>query len=887
MFDLWYREHLEDQAKTEITKILPRLEYKRRTSIAHYFFSFLVAVIAFVILFVTHISSPYNEDLKYYILTFGIILSGVLVIVSQFLKRNSNFIRYLIHVHGNASNYIKKRTFMDPLYWHFFTILLILCIPLLLLFVMTIITWNGNSEIWVTVGSESHNLHVESIKQFSSLILAIVSAQLAIFTFMFSYLLGRYSSQIVKSLMTHHTVLLLWAFSIAVLLLLWIFYLYGYPYLIEDYINPIFITIIIFSLIMTIWVCVSGIHPEKAVLYAGKKFARKTRKHVKKSTLVLEKKFSKFWAVFNWAGLDWRETERFKLYEPPSKGLPFVMGYLSNLFNAAYKAVEENQQDLVHNSLIAILNVLKTYIENRKTYYGSRDNVLNETNDQMAALLKATCNSPNEHMSTLVIRCIGNIGLYSLQIEERPSVEVPNLLYGPPPKRHEISLLWTGLLKEAFELTHKLQRTTAPYEAIDQLKLMGIISHNNEYFETMATTFFSNIMNIHTTSVNNKDEYHRLLGQKCIEAIMYIFALTSQDSRTYNCSIDFRPFNQCVHSLKRMAQGQFLIDKNNFTFEGFGNILTSKTKESQIILQDIFYLIMEQNVSEDRQKSIVINDLENLIDLVAEFAKIGISQGAVDCGMFINAFYEIAYLIIRKSPESMKKYECERKSDIPVLYERPSTQDQKEAKIFTVWRDLFSVFFDKRIIGLDWEQKMCAILGIGFTNINIRESELLKNQLLECIDLLRNRVIKTQIENNRNVDHWWPYLQLLGAWVSEFVKESKISIEIASEVGKLKPFHSYLHGYSGQSKFEAYGYPSVFHGDFFIPRMNNLMTQGYITEKDIKQIICWQEMLMNEDLLISYHKEIEKTRSPLREQYYKELREKKKERNKDNQTEEN
>lgn len=238
-------------------------------------------------------------------------------------------------------------------------------------------------------------------------------------------------------------------------------------------------------------------------------------------------------------------------------------------------------------------------------------------------------------------------------------------------------------------------------------------------------------------------------------------------------------------------------------------------------------------------------------------------------------------------PKSLAECDDESESDVPFRLERPSPQDELDAKIFTAWRDLFSIFFDKHIIGWDWEQYICSILGIGFANIEGRGSDVLQNQLLESVQHLRQSIVNAQSDGSRNVEHWWPYLQLIGAWTSGFsVEEAGLSEEIAEEVGRLKPFRSFMHGYSGDSRFEPYGYPTVFYTDFFLPRPSNLVPQGYITGEDKNQFIRWQASLMSSELLLAYHKEVEKTRAPLREEFYKRLRERREERENREQTKE-
>ena len=173
-----------------------------------------------------------------------------------------------------------------------------------------------------------------------------------------------------------------------------------------------------------------------------------------------------FWKFLLNLGFDWRNPERLKFFEPPNKGVAVTNSYLSGLFNAANKAIHENQQELLSASLFSIGTILRTYTKVRRSYYGSTDFVFTYTNDQMAALLKASSKSPNEYLILEIVRYIGSIGSLSLQISELPK----NIEKGRPkrdmPKDHTLSLAWLGLLGEGFEHSHFLMRSTAASEAI-------------------------------------------------------------------------------------------------------------------------------------------------------------------------------------------------------------------------------------------------------------------------------------------------------------------------------------------------------------------------------------------------------------------------------------
>jgi len=169
MLDL-LREDLENQVITDVAKLLPKLEDQRRTSIAHYTFCLFAAVIAFSILFGAQVLAARSTDIEHFVLTIGIVFSALFMTFSQFLKRNTAFIGFLLRGQAKFSRHIKTRTFFDPLYWQFYAILLLLCLPMLILLALTVAFWKGDPEVWVSAGSKLHAANVEAIKQFMSVV---------------------------------------------------------------------------------------------------------------------------------------------------------------------------------------------------------------------------------------------------------------------------------------------------------------------------------------------------------------------------------------------------------------------------------------------------------------------------------------------------------------------------------------------------------------------------------------------------------------------------------------------------------------------------------------------------------------------------------------------
>jgi len=877
MLDFGIDEYFQNEAIKGFHQVSPKLQYQRRIGIAHYLFSVIAGVFGLSVLLFSHMLAARYVDAASTILVVGVLCAALFVLLSQWLKRNARFLAALVIRASRVRAYLRSKTSFDPLYYQFVATVILVWLPLSLILAGVVIGSRGSgSYVWTDVGSALYARNVDVLKELMSFALTIGGAQLALFTFMFSYLLGKYSSRIVGAVVKHRAVVGLWGSSLWMFVVSWVLFSYGYPQLLQHLISPIFLFMTVVCLVLTVWVSISGIHPERGVLYASTRFGRQIRRSLKPCAIVWDGKPSRFWAILRSSGLDWRNPERWNPCEPPPRGLELVTTHMASLLNAANRAVDENSVELLRYSLTAILNLIGTYVDIRKTYFSSEDPVLTETNHQMAALLKATSSSSNEYMPTLVIQAVGNIGALSLKLAELPPVtqSAPVHLFGPVSKRHALSLLWAALLEEGFQLTHSLMRTSAPFEAIDRLTIMGLLSHQNEYYDTMATTFFAHIEAIDNICLSHPDAYHRELARRCIEGMLTIFLRASSGMSPWAAGVH-DTFDQCAASIEKMAKIQFTLDKQApFDPNVCGTILTSKSSDRQVVLQDVFYTTLSRSVSEDWQRRRTGQDLRKLLALIRILAEASLEESATDVWTFVRALYEVGYLLLRGLPGALLLQEEPPEEPLLARLPEPSLQELLQAGLFDVWRRLYGLLLNGPPTASEWKQHMAGLLGIGFAVLRDREDAALKDELVACIQELRRLIGEMHGKGSSYVDEFWAYLQLAGAWLYHLTDEKALAREIADEIGRLRPLDNLRRGYSSNSRFEPYGYPSVHRfSDFGLPRQENLLAQGYLAKDDISRILGWQALLMDETALLDYHLIVEKTRKPLREEFYRKLRE--------------
>ena len=341
---------------------------------------------------------------------------------------------------------------------------------------------------------------------------------------------------------------------------------------------------------------------------------------------------------------------------------------------------------------------------------------------------------------------------------------------------------------------------------------------------------------------------------------------------------------QLADTIFSMATSHFQVDKlPMFNFKDVNNILTSKLEESELILQDVFFVIMSRSFTERWEQRCAVEDLKCIIELLVNLTRSGVEQKISGNGGFVSALYEIGYFVLRGLPPQFAQIK-QPEVDRSILYEReePSNQQIIEEALLKAWLELFPILMKRDThLGLEGHQSFFSIVGLGMVVYAERGDETLKEKLIQIVTEYFSSCIRQNKDADRGLrGDWWDYLQLFGAWCSHFLHEKDLAKTIAAAVGIGRPFSYSMGGLIGGSshgRYGSYGYPSGgLHSDFSLPWLRNLQPQQYLGEQDWKRFKSWQEQLMNEEVLLSYFEIVEETRKPLRDKCYKEMRDREK-----------
>ena len=599
----YIRQLMERDAATKASEQIPKAHYYREISITFYSIALSVAFLSYIVLLCSCYLSTLYADYSIITYIFPIVFITFLVISSEILKRQTIFLNRVINLKRIISSYIIKKKQIDFFYVHFWLVLLLIYLP----FAFTIIIVYLLHSPWTEISSNLNDPTIQSLSHLIPLAAAIIAGQIALFTFMLGQLLAKYSSSIAMTIIKHRTILSLWVSSICSLFVTYCCLMFGYPSVLKNIIVPFLFMLNIFCLAITITVANTGIQTDKAFIYAGMSLSRKIRRIFKPSILPPNGKPSRFWHVLSFLGLDWRDPERMNLFTPPNKGIAITISSLRSLFNAANKAIEENQQELLLAILSAIIEITVAYTNIRASYYGSEDEVYSFLNNQMAPLLKSASKSPNEYMITDLVRVSGILGIRSLDIAGLPESIGAQKEYPGMKKSHSLSTFWINLLEEAFELCFTLLRTTAPTEAIQQLKNIAFVAYQKGYTDVIPVSYIPAIRKIHTNCLVSPEFYHLFIAGYSLQSVLKLWAIACV-SVGRGIGI-FNVNKELGDTILELAKNQFISEKlPSFNFYDATNILLSKLKRSEFIIQDIFVIILYRKFSEQLEQRVTIEE---------------------------------------------------------------------------------------------------------------------------------------------------------------------------------------------------------------------------------------------------------------------------------------
>ena len=108
-------------------------------------------------------------------------------------------------------------------------------------------------------------------------------------------------------------------------------------------------------------------------------------------------------------------------------------------------------------------------------------------------------------------------------------------------------------------------------------------------------------------------------------------------------------------------------------------------------------------------------------------ATAAVSNKIFSTDTYVEALYEISYMVLRGLPEQYNGSETLNDDDIEFRGPRQSEPEVLEKELFDCWSKLFPVFFTAEThLGLDWKQNFFGIIGIGMVRYSDFNRDSLK-----------------------------------------------------------------------------------------------------------------------------------------------------------------
>jgi hypothetical protein len=499
---------------------------------------------------------------------------------------------------------------------------------------------------------------------------------------------------------------------------------------------------------------------------------------------------------------------------------------LRPLFNVLNQAIRDGQHEVFDAGLEAIYSLVSAYTERRKLYFGGEDRVFAFLNDQFAGILTATSKDSNQYLITDVTGYVSAVGRLALKIAPYPR-DHSQERFTTVHSSHDLVIAWFRLLQESFELSHVLMRSTAASTALIEAGSLAASAVQSGYSDVVNYTYLPTIENVHGICCLNADAYHSYLAGECIRGILQLWAFSFSVN-----NVDVGLHDAMINALKATFEAQMIRPRQLLDSNEPISLLTAKTSEQVIILQDIWFMALTLPCDDDTRR-VRISRATDLLELLPTWVRRAIETRQILVQYLVQAFYEMAYGAMR-------------------AFDSLTPRVRREAidKIFNCWDELLEFLIQPRRADVfEWQYYLFSVIGYAMP-LGERDAEpLLKawvgRSLLKFLTLVGKRKDNA---DDRVPSELYDYLQLVGAWSAVFLADEVVAGKIARMLAESYPRRDPFYG-SGEP-FGSLGYPTLHHSDFFLPNLMNIRI--HVSQEQWNEFQEIQSRVMAAEVLIPY-----------------------------------
>lgn len=845
------KEDTEQQARTELNRELGRVRLSNWATTV----SFLILLIAVagsgasVWLAIDLVRTA--RSLPTFCLSFGIGIVGIAwVICLGVLRRRKEFVLVWARRLYNTYTEMQTKAYRDFLFPHFcaavgILILVVVCATILFL-------QSTPSDLLHTFSAVNALDHLRSLRGW---LVALLGAELTLLTFLFGSLVGKYSGVLARSLLTHPaivTTLLLPTLGISVVVAAE----FGYSTLYVAALERVFYLMSLLGLLLVAWITVTGVETDKAVRYAGIAFARSIRRIIKKPHIapgvsdppkasVWQRTLARLW-------LPVIDLERLQSLQPFPFRLSKIKRLYMGLFNAAHRAVNEQQHEVVTSALNALVDMTEAYADRRRLYFSIQDEIATYANHQMSAFMNVVARDPNQELLREATVAVGHMGQSILKFARYPDLpEAPDTLQVGPTSTHEFSGLWVGLLEEAFAHGAAMQRSTASHEVLDQVVDVSYAATKLGAMDLVLHNCIPAVQRLHGQCLKDPSLYKLVLSSVCFQCLLQIWALRIAVLDRWRR--EHQLHKQMIRTVRQMVEIQLPWESQQglalwFTEVKATDRLLGPTRKATLNLQGLYYWLARSDAErKERLDRSTINDMADLVKLVGDLGISAVQKDHWNPGEFSHALFEMGCVTFCVLPD---------KFDQPICDDKDATHRQKLVKdLYENWVQLTKVIVMPRDHDtLQWMPSHFALLGLGICEASETQNKGCKawvsRAVLNYAAYLKDLLPKV---NDWYAEVLLDYVQLIAAWVYEWMGKTAL----LSQLEAMLPMEDTPYGRTrarggglSSSYLASMGYPTHHGGGVAVPFHSNMT--HFLSQEEMGKISSTLSMMADEEMLKRY-----------------------------------
>jgi len=848
-------EHIKQKQEREAAKesqhAINSMKSNDYLAISHHISSLIIAIVAFCLIFSSVGLSSTNSNET--IIGYGLqVIAGILVLFHGFNKRKSSYLNKYVYLIVRIKSLFIRHWYADYLAKYFWaSIAVLLSVSGILLHAYI----TGQSG-WTSPKSYQGESYSSSVTMIISTASGLLAAQIALFSFMMQQVLSKYSGVVAQTVASHRAIKLLALFPVVGLLIPFLLHNVGAPTSIENLVLPAIGGMLLLGLFLTVMVAKSGLSESLAIRYFGVASSSKLFKAIPVPIKTISRFSKNFWKILYYLGLDFRNKNLFQAIAIPINGANITIESLNASLGVANKAAIEGQHDVFVSSLVSIEIIMNAYAARRKLYCSSEDEVFIYLNYQFSALIESTAKIPNQYLISNLTSSIGKIANLTYCIGNIPADMVEK-------HRHYNSnnfttSQWMELLIQCFENTHMLTRSTAAHATLRQMSELALTSIVNKDSDAITLTYLPAIKKVFLLCVvKMSDPYHKELAGLCLTNLMSnLMNITSYRDSLRGTHED--PYEETLNQITYLSKLYLAADKTgSMTLNDPLNIVLTKTATEKYCIQEVFFVIANKNLPNSYSYRVANSDMEKIVERLNEMATYAMNLNVYSSSYYLNALFEILYLVVRGLPEKFSEYdeiEGQERAMYRFSEEAISTEQRLIELICDKLNELITIFYRSKRSSIDWQHSVFSSLGILIIRFADKKEEFIKVKVIEVVTNYYF-LINNDIEgSNRTHYDSEKYLQLVAAWMKYFNVDKVLTQNIEDLLTSIKRDSR---GYGSlRDKYGLFGYPTLHHNDFYLYPIENIRHPQIMSEEYSHNFGDLGNRLINDKVLLPFAKGI-------------------------------